>query len=312
VFTGAETYTGGTTISSGTLQIGAFSTTGSILGNVVDNGTLSFVRSNAVSYAGVISGIGKVEKASVGTLTLTGNNTYSGGTTLDGGTMLVNNTVGSGTGSESVAVNSGATLGGKGTIAGVTTVNSGGILAPGAGSPGVAGTKLHTASVVWNGGGTFEFQLGASADELIMSGALIKNTAGTFTIDLLKAGTLAQSYTLMTFSSTNFQSTDFTLELPVGFSATLVETATSLSLTGLVHGEEPAAEESPVSADINGEMNRSSLPGSDNLAAAGLAVSPAPEPGSAALLALGGSALFGWKRRRSKQPPQSSRLLHPL
>ena len=157
MLTGANSYTGGTTIGSGTLQIGAFTTTGSITGNIVDNGTLNFVRSNAVTYAGVISGTGRVQQAGrVGVLTLTGNNTYSGNTTLDAGTTLVNNTTGSGTGSASVSVNSGATLGGKGSIAGVTIVNDGGILEPGAGSPGVPGTQLHTASVVWDGGGTFE------------------------------------------------------------------------------------------------------------------------------------------------------------
>jgi fibronectin-binding autotransporter adhesin len=298
---GVNTYTGGTTISGGTLDIGNGSTTGSVVGNIVNNGTLILFRSNAFTYAGIISGTGKVTQAGVGVLTLTGNNTYTGGTTLEGSTTLVNNTTGSGTGTSGVAVDGGATLGGKGTIAGVITVNSGGILAPGAGTPGVPGTKLHTASVVWNGGGTFEFQLGSTADELIMSGTLIKNTAGTFTIDLLKAGTLAQNYTLMTFSGTNFSASDFTLELPAGYSATLVETGTSLSLTSLMHGEEPAAGVSPTPgrSDTPDDLTSSFSPGSDSSAAAGLSVSPAPEPGSAALLAFGGAALLGWRRRRS-------------
>ena len=45
MLTGANTYTGGTTISAGTLQIGNGGTTGSIAGNVTDNGTLVFNRS---------------------------------------------------------------------------------------------------------------------------------------------------------------------------------------------------------------------------------------------------------------------------
>ena len=36
--TGDNTYTGGTTISAGTLQLGNGGTTGSLAGNIVDNG----------------------------------------------------------------------------------------------------------------------------------------------------------------------------------------------------------------------------------------------------------------------------------
>src|SRR5207248_2391694 len=51
--TGTNTYGGGTTISSGTLQLGAGgagATTGSITGNVVDNGILAFGRSDAMTF----------------------------------------------------------------------------------------------------------------------------------------------------------------------------------------------------------------------------------------------------------------------
>ena len=53
ILTGANTYTGGTTISAGTLQVGNGGTTGSIVGNIVDNAALVFNRSNATTYAGV-------------------------------------------------------------------------------------------------------------------------------------------------------------------------------------------------------------------------------------------------------------------
>ena len=49
--TGDNTYTGGTTISAGTLQLGNGGTTGSVAGNIVDNGALTFNRSDAVTYA---------------------------------------------------------------------------------------------------------------------------------------------------------------------------------------------------------------------------------------------------------------------
>ena len=59
---GANTYTNGTTINAGTLQIGAGGTTGSVAGNIVDNSALVFNRSNALTYAGVISGTGSLTR----------------------------------------------------------------------------------------------------------------------------------------------------------------------------------------------------------------------------------------------------------
>ncbi len=85
--TGANTYTGGTTISAGTVQIGNGGTTGSIVGNVADNGTLAFDRSDSVTFGGAISGTGDVVNLGTGTLTLTGTNTYTGGTTVSAGTL---------------------------------------------------------------------------------------------------------------------------------------------------------------------------------------------------------------------------------
>jgi fibronectin-binding autotransporter adhesin len=89
ILTGENTYTGGTTIDHGTLQIGDNGTTGSITGNVTNKGTLSFDRSDAYSFSGTISGSGAVEQVGTGTLTLSGANTYSGGTTIESGTLVV-------------------------------------------------------------------------------------------------------------------------------------------------------------------------------------------------------------------------------
>jgi T5SS/PEP-CTERM-associated repeat protein len=55
IFSADNTYTGLTTIAPGaTLQLGNAGATGSIAGNVTDNGTLIFIRSNALSYGGAI------------------------------------------------------------------------------------------------------------------------------------------------------------------------------------------------------------------------------------------------------------------
>ena len=108
ILTNTNTYSGGTTISAGTLQIGNGGTTGSITGNVADNGILAFDLSNAASFGGVISGMGKLQQIGSGALTLSGTNTYSGGTAINAGTIVVGNNSAFGTGT--VAMAAGTTL----------------------------------------------------------------------------------------------------------------------------------------------------------------------------------------------------------
>ena len=98
ILTGNNTYLGGTTISGGTLQIGNGGTTGSITGNVTDNGTLAFDRSDTYTFGGAINGKGEVEQSGTGTVTLSGTNTYSGGTTITSGTLVVDSAQALGTG----------------------------------------------------------------------------------------------------------------------------------------------------------------------------------------------------------------------
>jgi len=101
ILTSPNTYLGGTTISAGTLELGRagaffFLTTGDILGNVTDNGTLAFNRVGSFRsgisflkfFAGVISGTGSVVQLGFDTLVLTANNTYSGGTIIQSGALL--------------------------------------------------------------------------------------------------------------------------------------------------------------------------------------------------------------------------------
>ncbi len=84
---GTNTYAGVTTISAGNLQIGAGGTTGSIAGSIVNNGILTFNRSNSFTFGNQISGTGNVTKSGAGTVTLTAANTYTGGTSVSQGTL---------------------------------------------------------------------------------------------------------------------------------------------------------------------------------------------------------------------------------
>ena len=117
-----NTYTGPTTISSGTLMIGQGnpSEPGSIVSSVVNNsGTLVFNRVEDLTYAGAISGTGALIKQAAGRLALNGTHTYTGATTVSAGTLLVNGIIGA-----SAVTVTGGTLGGGGTINGPVSIQS--------------------------------------------------------------------------------------------------------------------------------------------------------------------------------------------
>ena len=89
ILTAANTYTGGTTLSGGTLQIGNGGTTGSVVGAIVNNSALVLNRSDDLLFANPISGTGSFEKMGTNQVTITGTNTYSGGTIIDAGTLVI-------------------------------------------------------------------------------------------------------------------------------------------------------------------------------------------------------------------------------
>ncbi|MBS0273290.1 MAG: autotransporter-associated beta strand repeat-containing protein [Proteobacteria bacterium] len=87
ILTAANSYTGGTFIGAGTLQVGNGGTTGVIVGDVIDNATLAFDHTDDISFSGAISGSGMLEQEGTGTLTLTGDSTFTGGANIDAGTL---------------------------------------------------------------------------------------------------------------------------------------------------------------------------------------------------------------------------------
>jgi outer membrane autotransporter protein len=109
ILTGSNSYGGGTAIAAGTLQLGNGGATGSILGDVVDNGTLAFDRSDAVTFPGAISGTGSVSQIGPGSTTLSAANAYSGGTLLAAGTLIAGDNSALGTGALTVAANAAGT-----------------------------------------------------------------------------------------------------------------------------------------------------------------------------------------------------------
>ena len=87
--TGANTYGGGTTVSQGILQIGNGGTTGSIVGDILNNANVTFNRSDNIAFSGVISGTGSLTKTGDGALTLSGANTFSGALAVDAGNLTL-------------------------------------------------------------------------------------------------------------------------------------------------------------------------------------------------------------------------------
>jgi fibronectin-binding autotransporter adhesin len=107
ILTNANSYSGGTTIAAGTLQLGdGAALTGSVVGNILDNGSLVFANPSALSYSGSIGGSGGVVLNGPGLLNLSGSNTYLGNTTIGGGTLQAAN-LGAIGASGMLAVNSG-------------------------------------------------------------------------------------------------------------------------------------------------------------------------------------------------------------
>ncbi|WP_050580567.1 autotransporter-associated beta strand repeat-containing protein [Brucella abortus] len=217
---GANSYTGATTVSAGTLvvandntgggtttvdvgaglQIGTGGVSGSLAGDIVNNGTLVVDRSNAFDLANVISGTGSLTKNGAGTLTLSGVNSYTGGTTVSAGIL---------------------TLTGDNTGGGTTTVDAGAVLQIGTGgtSGNLAGDIANNGALVVNRSDALNL-----ANAISGAGSLMKSGAGTLTLSgansytgatTVSAGTLTQGAAggFSTASSRYDVDTDGTLDL---------------------------------------------------------------------------------------------------
>ena len=198
VLAGASSYAGGTTIGGGTLQIGAGGTTGSLAGDVSNDGILAFNRADALTFAGTVSGAGSLIKDGAGTLTLTGASSYTGSTLVQAGTLLVNGSLAN----TAVNVTTGATLGGTGVIDAAVTIGAGASLALGGGSPGtltVGSLTLSPTSMLNYILGPGGIGPGGPSDRLLVRTDLtLDGTLNVVDVDGLGIGV----HTLMTYGGT--------------------------------------------------------------------------------------------------------------
>jgi len=198
--TNTNTFTGETTISAGTLQIGSAGSlgSGSYAADIADNGTFKY-SSSANQRCPATSAAPALlikDTGTSSTLTLSGINTFSGGTTINAGTLMANstNTTSGSTGTGLVTVNSGGTLGSSnGQIRGSITVNSGGIITAGtsAGSPTTGAPAKLTANAAsktttFASGGNYDLKInnatgtaGTNWDELVLNSLSVTATTGS-------------------------------------------------------------------------------------------------------------------------------------
>jgi autotransporter-associated beta strand protein len=87
ILTGANAYSGGTTVKAGVLQ----GSTAGLQRNILNNASVVFDQAGAGAgtYAGNLSGTGAVTVRGTGAVTFSGTNTYSGPTTVNGGGTLL-------------------------------------------------------------------------------------------------------------------------------------------------------------------------------------------------------------------------------
>jgi autotransporter-associated beta strand protein len=153
---GGNTFSGGSTVAAGsTLQVGTGGANGSLAGNVVNNGTLTFNSTSVTSYGGQITGSGTLIKSAAGVLSLTGNSSaYAGATLVQAGTLALNGSLG---GSVDVSLN--AILSGTGTIGGNASIA--GTHTPG--GTGAVGTQTVNGSLTYAAGSILNWDLFANS-----------------------------------------------------------------------------------------------------------------------------------------------------
>lgn len=213
VIASASGYSGVTRIDEGTFQLGNAGTVGSVGStSIINNGNLSFNRTDTYSAGYAVSGAGSLTQAGTGTLTLSNTSTYTGATTVSAGTLLVNGALGN----TATAVNGTAILGGTGSIDGAVTVAATAFLA--AGDNGIE--SFGVGSAVINGSLLTQFSgTGSGTIDLLAATGNLDIANATLDFSLVGGGSALDdaSYIFATYGSLTGSAFSSVLNLPTGY-----------------------------------------------------------------------------------------------
>ncbi|ENU8985499.1 fibronectin-binding autotransporter adhesin ShdA [Salmonella enterica] len=143
IVTGDNTYSGGTTITGGTLTADYADSLGT--GVIANSGVLQVGEGELEN---TLSGSGSLVKTGTGELTLSGDNSYSGDTTITGGTLTADHADSLGTG---VIANSGVLQVGEGELEN-TLSGSGALVKTGTGELTLSGDNTYSGGTTITGG----------------------------------------------------------------------------------------------------------------------------------------------------------------
>ncbi|ENK0578065.1 TPA: fibronectin-binding autotransporter adhesin ShdA [Salmonella enterica] len=192
IVTGANDYSGGTTISGGTLTADHADSLGT--GAVANSGVLQVGEGELEN---TLSGSGSLVKTGTGELTLSGDNSYSGGTTIIGGTLTADHADSLGTGA---VANSGVLQVGEGELEN-TLSGSGSLVKTGTGELTLSGDNTYSGGTTITGGtltadhadslgtgaiansGVLQVGEGELKNTLSGSGSLVKTGTGELTLN---------------------------------------------------------------------------------------------------------------------------------
>ena len=191
-FTGTNSYTGGTTVSGGTLM----GNTSSLQGNILNDAAVVFAQNGDGAYGGAMTGTGSLTKTGTGTVMLTGTNTYGGGTTIGGG--LINFAAAGNLGTGTIMLNGG----GLQWATGNTTDISARLVALGVGGGtfDTNGNNVTLASNIGGAGGLTK----AGAGTLILGGTNSYSGGTTVTGGILQGTTTSLQGNILNNANVTF------------------------------------------------------------------------------------------------------------
>ncbi|EOZ9840636.1 fibronectin-binding autotransporter adhesin ShdA [Salmonella enterica] len=172
IVTGDNNYSGGTTISGGTLTADHADSLGT--GTIANSGVLQVGEGELEN---TLSGSGSLVKTGTGELTLSGDNSYSGGTTISGGTLTADHADSLGSGDID---NSGVLQVGEGELKN-TLFGSGSLVKTGTGELTLSGDNSYSGTTTITGGTLIAANVNAlGSGNIDNSGTLMLDANGAF------------------------------------------------------------------------------------------------------------------------------------